>query len=359
MACTRISKSIFAVYAILLLVSGCSDSKPLPRSQPAETVLADYNIDGCYLTDLGEYTALEIEAFDISVSDEEVNFAAEQLVNEHTEKIPVVDRTLVAAGDYVLFNYEVNYRGEILNTVYDCVAHIGEGKFDREFEDRMIGLPVGALSNFECTISSAPTVFGNCEPYVGKIADVTIYVSEIYSLKEYTLNDEFAKKFYEVDTVCDFLNLVRQDLKVSAEDQGIQAEKESLVKEIISDSSFSIDEDEIAEFAATLYFQYNAAAVSYGTNVLSFAQQTGIADTEDGLMQHCYDEAEYNVKRFLVLDRIASLENLTASEEEVEAYCAELGGDADTLSEEDYADAVVTVTQDKVLDYIYQKSQTS
>nr|WP_325297006.1 hypothetical protein [uncultured Dysosmobacter sp.] len=356
---TKLSKNLFAILAMLLLVSGCSSPKPLPRSQPVETVLADYNVDGCYLTELGNYLALEPDTLNLSVSDEDVYSTAEKLVNKHTEKVPVSNRSSVTVGDYVLFNYEVSYQGKILNSVYGCVAHVGEGKFDHEFETHMVGLPVGIFANFECEVSKNQTVFGYCDSFVGETANVTVYVCEIYSLKEYDLNNDFVQQIYGIDTVADFLNLVRKDLEANVEKQSIEAEKESLVKKIILGSSFSIDENEIVDFAATLYFKYDAAAASYGTDVLSYAQQTGIADTEAGLLQHCYDEAEYNLKRLLVLDRIASIENLTASQDEVEAYCLELGGDAQSLSAEDYADAVVTVTQDKVLNYIYQQAKKS
>ena len=130
-----------------------------------------------------------------------------------------------------------------------------------------------------------------------------------------------------------------------------------MVKEVVSRSEFKLDEDEVSNFAARIFFNYRATAMSLGVDILTYAQRNCLGDTEDALLLKCYQEAEYKIGRLLTLDRIAQIEGLEATNEEITQYCEELGGNAEALSDEEYAEIKVSVSQMKAENFLYQAAE--
>ncbi len=266
-----------------------------------------------------EYKGLKAEKADATVSAADVKKELEALQERNSRIITVEDRA-VAKDDIAVIDFEGFVDGVAFEggKGENFELTIGSGQFIPGFEDQIIGHNAG--DEFDVNVTF-PTEYA--PELAGKDAVFKVKVNEIKAKELPELDDEFAKDVSdEAETLAALKKSIKADLtekkKAEADKdfesallEQLAANVEGEIPEVMYDNKV---EDEINAFSQRLAGQ--------GMSLDMYMQYTGM--NMDGLKASLRDGAEKQVKLMLAVEKIAQLENIEASDEEVEAKFNEM-----------------------------------
>lgn len=319
-------------------------------SSPYDVDVKEIGEDGVEMTmkitvkpeiEVGEYKGLKAEKDDSAATAADVKKELEALQERNARIITVEDRA-VESGDITVIDFEGFVDGVAFDggKGEDFDLTIGSGQFIPGFEDQIIGHNAGEEFDVKVTF---PTEYD--PKLAGKDATFKVTVKEIKSKELPELDDEFAKDVSdEADTLADLKKSIKADLTAKKKEQADKDFESALLEQIAAGVQGEIPEvmydnkveEEINGFAQRLSGQ--------GMSLEMYMKYTGM--NMDALKASLRDGAEKQVKLMLAVEKIAELEGIEATDEEVEAKYAEMAEmykmDAEQLKKIISADDVKT-----------------
>ena len=297
-------------------------------SSPYDVDVKEIGEDGVEMTmkitvkpeiEVGEYKGLKAEKDDSAATAADVKKELEALQERNARIITVEDRA-VESGDITVIDFE----GFVDGVAFDggkgenFDLTIGSGQFIPGFEDQIIGHNAGEEFDVNVTF---PTEYD--PKLAGKDATFKVTVKEIKSQELPELDDEFAKDVSdEADTLADLKKNIKADLTAKKKEQADKDFESALLEQIAAGVQGEIPEvmydnkveEEINGFAQRLSGQ--------GMSLEMYMKYTGM--NMDALKASLRDGAEKQVKLMLAVEKIAELEGIEATDEEVEAKYTEM-----------------------------------
>ena len=189
---------------------------------------------------------------------------------------------------------------------------LGSGQFIPGFEDGMVGHSIGEEFDVNVTF---PEEY-HADELAGKPAVFKVKIHEIKKTELPELNDEFAKDVSEFDTLDEYKEDLRKDLLKKAEEKAKDDADNKLIDQLIDLIEADIPEvmydnkvtENINDFSYNLQMQ--------GMNIETYLNYTGM-DME-ALRGQFRDKAIHQVKLRLALEKIAELENIEVSDEDID-----------------------------------------
>lgn len=285
---------------------------------------------------LGKYKGIEVSAMETDVTDEEVDAAMEQELNNNARIVDVTDRE-VRDGDDVILDFE----GFVDDKAFEggkAEGHrltIGSGQFIPGFEDALIGAKIDEPCDVNVTF---PDEYHE-KSLAGKPA---LFKCVVKGIKEHVrpeLDDDFASDVSEFETVAEWKEDMKKKLVERKEaDEKIRREGEC-VEALIADSDMELPEAMI-ETQQRAMVNDMARQMQYmnGIPFEQYLQMTG--NTPDTMMDQARPRAIENIKARLVLEEVATVENLYPDDEafderlkeQADKYGMELSKLKDTMS---------------------------
>ncbi|MDD2417473.1 MAG: trigger factor [Oscillospiraceae bacterium] len=267
--------------------------------------------------EVGEYKGLKAEKKTVSVTQEDIDAEISTLQDRNSRLVTVEGRA-AQNEDTVTFDFEGFVDGNPFEggKAENFSLELGSGRFIPGFEEQIVGKSTD--EEFEVNVTFPEDY--QADELKRKPAVFKCKLHEIKAKEMPELNDDFAKDVSEFDT----LDQLKADLKGKLEHQREHAAEDefesTLLEQLVEGLKGEIPEamferrvdDSVAEFEQRLKSQ--------GLNVESYLGYTGMdAETfRNGFRQ----QAEKQVKIRLALEKIASVENITISNEELEAEYA-------------------------------------
>ncbi len=195
---------------------------------------------------------------------------------------------------------------------------LGSGQFIPGFEEQIVGQEIGEEFDVNVTF---PEEY-HATDLAGKAA---VFKTKLNSLKVKELpelDDEFAKDVSEFDT----LDELKADIRKAKEERAAQeAELEvenSLVDAVVASMEAIIPEEMTENRIDELVRDFEGRMAQQGLQLATYLQYTGME--MESFRKTFREQAEQQVKIRLALEKVAEMENLTASDEEVEAELAKI-----------------------------------
>jgi len=266
--------------------------------------------------ELGKYKGLDIEMPAMEVTDEDVNKALEETRERAAAFAPVEGRA-VENGDFVQLQLDGTPEGGGDPIHADNVmCHVGAEETMQPFNDHLLGASVGDHKTFDVDY---PADYPDAKLAAKKFhydADVTLI--KVKRLPE--LNDDFAKDVSDATTLDELKKKMRESLEHEREHRRKDLQREKIIFELVKGHDFPVPESLVE----------HQKDVRLERVVRSLAQQ-GVdprAVNLDwvSLRQRQEDRAKDDVKAELIIDRIASTENIDVTEEDVQHELQHLGG---------------------------------
>ncbi len=305
---------------------------------------------------LSAYKGLDVTREEKDVTDEDVEAELNKLLDRNSRMVTVEGRA-AANGDTVDFDFD----GYVDDVAFDGgkAEHyslvLGSGQFIPGFEEQIVGKNAGEEFDVNVTF---PEDY-HAEELKGKAAVFKCKLHEIKAKELPVADDEFAKDCSEFDTLDELKADLKAKLTESRKNEADAAFENALMDKLVENMTAEIPE---AMFDNEVTEQVNNFAYrlqSQGMDMNLYLQYTGM--DEAALRENFRPQAEQQVKGRLALEKVAALENLTATEEEVEAEYARMAEmyklDVERVKALVAADAVAKDTGlKKALDFIKENA---
>lgn len=263
---------------------------------------------------LGKYKGLKIEKKEFPVTDEDVQGEIEGLRNKNARIVDITDRA-VKLGDVTMIDYAgfVGDRQFEGGTATNQKLEIGSKKFIPGFEEQLIGAEIGKEVDVKVTFPEKyqePTL-------AGQEAIFKVTVNEIKEKILLEMDDEFAKDVSEFET----LEELKADLRAKREEDSAkmakQAYEDAVIEKVLEGVTVEIPEVMIDTQTNYMLRDFDQQLRYQGLDLKNYLKYMN--QTEEGLKETMKEEAAVRVKTQLVLEKITKVEEIKASEADVDA----------------------------------------
>lgn len=290
------------------------------KSMDADKVELVYTFAVMPEVELGEYKGLKYELKGVKVTKKEIDEEIDRMRKQYAD-LETVDGE-AKEGDTVKIDYEgfkdgVAFEG---GKAEGYNLKLGSGSFIPGFEDQLIGVKAGDEKELNLTFPEdyhAEDLKGAAVVFKVKVLEVTREV-----LPE--LDDDFAKdtNIPEVETVDDLTKKIKERLTNGKKAQAESEADEKLFEELANNTKIDIPDALIDDEANNQINQMAAQIQQYGISFSQYLQMMG--KSVDDLKNEYRENAEKSVKLRLTLDKIAEVEKLEPTDDDVEEQYHEL-----------------------------------
>ena len=261
---------------------------------------------------LGEYKGLEVPKREVEITDDQISAQLAMLQERLASLQPVEDRA-VQTGDFVLMDLAGSRDGEPIEGAQgkDQMYEVGRGNLIPGFEEELVGVKAGEEKSFDVTF---PEDY-HAEELAGQAATFTVSVKEIKEKIVPELDDAFAADVSEFETIDELRNDVRERLQAAA-DAGAQREfRAAAVEKAVEHATLAVPSTMVDREAHRLYHQLEERVGEQG---LTMEVYLGVLEkTEEDIEEEMRPQAEFIIKRQLVLEAIAQAEALEVTDEDI------------------------------------------
>ena len=262
--------------------------------------------------EVGTYKGLKAEKLIAKVEDSEVDAQINSMADRNARMIEVEDRA-AQMGDTAVIDFE-GFKDGVAFEGGKAEGHsleLGSGSFIPGFEEQIVGHNIDEEFDINVTF---PEEYG-AEDLAGKEAVFKIKLHALKVRELPAIDDEFAKDVSEFDT----LDELKADLKAKALERKQKAADEEVENELVQQIVDSI-KGEIPEAMFENRLNQSVEEFAYRLQSQGLDLETYLKYTNSSIedfKQSFRPQAEAQGKFRLALEKIVELENIVASEEDI------------------------------------------
>ena len=261
---------------------------------------------------LGEYKGVEVPKSDVTVTDEDVDAEVKKEQEKNSRTITVEDRA-AENGDTATIDFEGFVDGEAFEggKGTDYPLTLGSNTFIPGFEEQLVGANTGDHVEVKVTF---PEEY-QAKELAGKEAVFQCDVKKIEAKELPELDDDFAKDVSEFDTLAEYKEDVKKNLTEKKAEDARRAKEDAAVDKVIENAQMDIPEAMIETQTRQMLDDFARRMQSQGLSMEQYFQFTG--QSVDKMMEDMKPQALKRIQTRLVLEKIAEVENIQPTEEEV------------------------------------------
>ena len=216
-------------------------------------------------------------------------------------------------GDFVLMDLAGSRDGEPIEGAQgkDQMYEVGRGNLIPGFEEELVGVKAGEEKSFDITF---PEDY-HAEELAGQPATFTVTVKEIKEKVVPELDDAFAADVSEFETIDELRADVRERLQAAAEAGAEREFRAAAVEKAVEHATLAVPSTMVDREAHRLYHQLEERVGEQG---LTMEVYLGVLEkTEEDIEEEMRPQAEFIIKRQLVLEAIAQAEALEVTDDDI------------------------------------------
>ena len=264
---------------------------------------------------LGEYKGIKVELESVSVEDKEVENSIKLLLNKHADLVVCDADHKAEIGDTVVLDFAGYVNGEQFQggTAENYELELGSNQFIPGFEAQLVGATAG--SDVDVNVAFPENYVAEL---AGKEAVFKCKIHEIKSKSTPELNDDFVKELNieNVETVDALREYQKADLLAKKERSAKARQFNKLVETIVNASTVSISEKMIDREVEGMLEDIKGRVEQNGLEFDQYLQLTN--NTLENLTSSLRGDARKNLSTYLVLSKIAEVENIRVTNEDVD-----------------------------------------
>ena len=261
---------------------------------------------------LGEYKGVEVPKSDVTVTDEDVEAEVKKEQEKNSRTITVEDRA-AQLNDTVTIDFEGSVDGVAFDggTATEYPLTLGSNTFIPGFEEQLVGTNVGDNVDVKVTF---PEEY-QAKELAGKEAVFKCAVKKIEAKELPELDDDFAKDVSEFDTLAEYKEHVKTNLEERKANEAKRAKEDAAVDKIIENAQMELPDAMVETQCQQMLDDFGRRMQSQGLSMDQYFQFTGM--TAEKMMEDMKPQAVKRIQTRLVLEKIAEVENIQPTEEEV------------------------------------------
>jgi len=255
----------------------------------------------------------------VEVTEEDINAEIERMRERNARIIDVDDRA-VESGDNVIIDFTGYVDGETFEggSAEKFPLTIGSNQFIPGFEDQIIGHTIG--EEFDITVTFPEDY--QAKELQGQSTMFKIKLHEIKTRQLPEVDEEFVKDVSEFDT----LDALKEDLKAKLTERAEKVAQDDfenqLIDTVIGNMTADIPECMIENVITENVQNFEYRLQSQGLDLKTYLQYTGME--MDAFRKTFAEQSEKQVKIRLALEKIAELENIEVTDEDLEKQYEEM-----------------------------------
>jgi trigger factor len=257
------------------------------------------------------YKELRADHPEIVVKDEEVEEALNSVREQHATFTSIEGRSL-QDGDFAQASMDGRPKDTDDKTqpvhMDEVLIEIGGKNTVPEFSENLRGANSGDERSFEVTYAED----ANDKRLAGKTFIYTVKIQAIKQKSLPELNDEFAKELGEFTSVDQVRKQIRENMEAERKQTAEREAKDKLVAEVVKRNDFELPES-LVERQIDLRLERGLRALAAQGMKMEDMKKMDLPRLRAGQR----DQAVQDVKSSLLLERIADLEQISVSDEEL------------------------------------------
>lgn len=312
-----------------------------------------------------QYKGLEAEKPMVRVTDEHVEQELENVRDRNSRIITVEDRAS-KMGDTVVIDFEGFFNGEPFQggKAEKFALVLGSNSFVPGFEEQLVDHNVG--DEFDITVTFPEDY--QAENLAGQDTVFKIKFHEIKEKELPELDDEFAKDVSEFDTLEEYKNSIRENLQKTGERKAEEAFLAGIQSALIDNMDADIPDAMYMNRTDEMMREMDMDLQQRGLSLDIYMKYVGM-DFES-FRNTFKSRAERQVKLKLALEKVAELENIEVTEEELEKEYADIAAgykmdvesvkqaiEANTLKKEIAVEKAMNLVKETAVEKIVEKTE--
>ncbi len=344
----RIYLAAIALGIGMLLSAGCGDGG---KDTNGSSAFFDYDVND-YVT-LGDYKGLAVQYPVPTVTEDDIQIAIEDLLDEKTDYIEVTDRG-AENGDYLNIDFTGTIDGKEFDggSAEDYELTLGNEEMLVEFDQNLVGKKAGETAAFKVVFSEDYD-----EELAGQEAEFQVTVNTVSEINQPEYNDAFVAEATEYKTTAEYEEALRGELITSAQAEAAESAGTDALQ-------LAVDNATINGYPESLYeacYQdtvdsYQAYAEMFGMEFEEFMSE--FMEGED------LEEVTISlVNEVLVSQAIAEKEGLTITDKEYDQEAEALATEYGYTSLEDFTadygqvSIMSTLIKERAMNFLYENAQ--
>ncbi len=269
--------------------------------------------------EIADYKGITLTKKTIRVTEDEISAEINTVRERNARNIDITDRP-AEKGDIAVIDFE-GFKDGVPFEGGKAEGHelkLGSGQFIPGFEEQIVGHNVGDEFDINVTfpkeyhaqeLAGAPVVF-------------KIRLNEIKAVELPALDDEFAKDVSDFDTFAEYKADVKATIEKRKKDAADRETDDEIVDILVSKLQGEIPACMYDSEVSEMLNQYDQRLKSQGLDLATYLKYT--QSTVEKISEELRPDAEKRVKSRLALEKIAALEGIVASEEEIAEEIAKI-----------------------------------
>lgn len=261
-----------------------------------------------------DYKGIEVEKVVNPVTDEDINKQLDAL-REKNVTVETVDDRAAENGDDVVIDFE-GFKDDVAfegGKAEDFTLSLGSGQFIPGFEDQIVGHNSGEDFDINVTFPDEYQV----KELAGAPAVFKIKLKSISKKVMPELDDDMVKDSTEFDTVDEYKADVKKKLEEANEKHADSEVEAKIFDKVIENMTAEIPQVMFDNRVNEMIGELEQRLAPQGISLDLYMQYTG--QTIDTVKKAYAEQAEKQVKLRLALEKIAKLENIEVTEDELKA----------------------------------------
>ena len=269
--------------------------------------------------EISDYKGIKAAKVVREITDEDIDKQIDIIRKKNARIVSVEDRA-AQMDDEVTIDFEGFFGDEAFEggKGEDHPLRLGSGQFIPGFEDQIVGHNIG--DEFDVVVTF-PEDYQMAD-YAGKEATFKTKLKAISYEELPEINDDLIKDATEFDTVDEYRNDIRTKLEEAAKNQADSSFENDVMTAIIEKIDAPIPNCMYEQRIDSLMRSFEQQLRSQGMDLKLYFQYTGM--DMDSFRETYRDRAEKEVKLRLALEKIAELENIEVSDDEINSSLADL-----------------------------------
>lgn len=271
--------------------------------------------------ELGEYKGVEVEKADASVVAKDVDAELKRIQNQNARIVTIEDeKRKLKNDDIAVIKFEGFVDGKAFagGSGDDYPLTIGSHSFIEGFEEQLVGHKKGDEVDVNVTF---PVPY-QAKELEGKPALFKVTVKEIREKQLPAIDDEFASEVSEFETLKEYKASIKADLKLKKENAATQENENRVVRKVVENASVELPDAMVQTAVENMMNDYARRLSQQGLTIEKYLGYMGM--TPEAFMEAQKPDTADSIKTRLVLEEIVKKENITPSEESVDAKLTEM-----------------------------------
>lgn len=303
------------------------------------------------------YLGIEAEKKVVPVTDEEVDQEIKTLQERNSRETDLDEGGKAEMGDICTIDFDGSVDGVPFDggKGSDYPLKLGSGNFIPGYEEQVAGHTLN--ETFDVKVSFPENY--HVKELAGKPAVFKTTIHKIQHIELPALDDDFAKDFTEFDTFDEYRKDVRAKIEKRHGEEADSEFENAVLDQLIEKTDAEIPEAMFVAETENFVRDYDNRLRMQGLDLKTYFQYTGM--DLDKLRAQLRPQAEKQVRLRLALEKIAELEKLEATQEDIDGEIQRIA-DAYQMKVEDVRKAVPvdSVAEDmkvkKAMDLVKEKA---